>query len=129
MPKFENINELDYTTEELEYFEQEMRKYKLPWITKAWKKYGVPFIRYSIVPVFVILFVLFVIYNSVSYGYDWIWDVSKITVLFYIFVFGGFTLISHLFELWSTNRLRRRLGLSKWEFQILVVVFQITGMD
>ena len=129
MPKFENINELDYTTEELEYFEQEMRKYKLPWITKAWKKYGVPFIRYSILPVFVILFVLFVIYNSVSYGYDWIWDVSKITVLFYIFVFGGFTLISHLFELWSTNRLRRRLGLSKWEFQILVVVFQITGMD
>lgn len=129
MPKFDNINQLDFTTEELEYFEQEMRKYRLPWITKMWKKYGVPFIRYSILPVFIILFVLFVIYNSVSYGYEWIWDVSKAVVLFYIFVFGGFTLISHLSELWSTNKLRRKLELSKWEFQILVVTFQITGMD
>lgn len=128
MPNFDDIYALDYTADELKYFENEMRKYKLPWITKAWKKYGVPFIRYSILPVFIILFVLFIIYNSVSYGYEWIWDVSKAIVLFYILVFGIFTLVAHVSELISTNRLRKRLGLSKRDFNILVITFQITGM-
>ena len=131
MPKFDNVNQLDYTTEELLYFEQEMRKYRLPWITKMHKKYGVPFIRYTFLPALILIGILGAIYmGSNNYGQnDWMWTVDKAIAFFYIFGFGGFTLISHIFELITTNKLRRRLGLSKWEFQILVIAFQITGMD
>jgi hypothetical protein len=66
---------------------------------------------------------------SDQYGrYDWMWNVDKAIAFFLIFGFGGFTLISHIFELVTTNKLRRRLGLKKWEFQMLVIAFQITGM-
>lgn len=119
---------LEFTAEELQYFETEMRNYKLPWITKIWKKYGVPFLRFSILPVFIILFILFAIYNSASYGYEWIWGVSKGVMLFYILGFGLFTLIAHIFELASANKLRKRLGLSKSDFKKLISTFQITGM-
>lgn len=130
MPKFDNFNQLDYTTEELEYFEQEMRKYRLPWITKMHKKYGVWFARFMFLPIILIIAVLGIIYMSDQYGrFDWMWTVDKIIAFFLIFGFGGFTLISHIFELVTTNKLRRRLGLKKWEFQILVIAFQITGMD
>ena len=131
MPQFTDAHELDFTTEELEYFEQEMRKYRLPWITKMHKKYGVPFIRYSFLPALIIIVVLGFIYmGKNNYGQlGWMWTVDKSIALFYIFGFGGFTLISHIAELITTNKLRRKLGLSKWEFQVLVIVFQITGMD
>jgi hypothetical protein len=125
---FSNINQLDYTTEELEYFETEMRKFRLPLICRLWKKYGLYFLSYSIIPVMVILTVLFVIYNHAQYGYDWIWILCKSIVLFYIFGVGGSALISHLLELFTVNKLRKRLGLSKFDFQIFVNQFQITGM-
>jgi len=120
---------VDYTTEELQYFEKELKKYKLPWITKAWKKVGVPFIRYSFLPVLVILTVFGIIYNNSAYGQnDWMWTFDKAVALFYILGFGFFTLVSHVAELITTNRLRRRLGLSQRDFKILVTVNQITGM-
>ena len=125
MPQFE----VNYTPEELQYFEKELRKYKLPWITKVWKKYGVPFIRYSILPALIIIAVFGIIYNNSVYGQnDWMWTVDKAIALFYIFGFGLFTLISHVAELITTNKLRRRLGLSKRDFNIMVIAFQITGM-
>jgi hypothetical protein len=125
MPQFE----VNYTPEELQYFEKELRKYKLPWITKVWKKYGVPFIRYSILPALIIIAVFGIIYNNSVYGQnDWMWTVDKAIALFYIFGFGLFTLISHVAELITTNKLRRRLGLSKRDFNIMVITFQITGM-
>ena len=131
MPNFNDVHTLDYTSEELVYFEQEMRKYRLPWITKMHKKYGVPFIRFTFLPALIIIGVLGFIYmGDRNYGQlDWMWTVDKAIALFYIIGFGLFTLVSHIFELVTTNKLRRRLGLSKWEFQILVIAFQITGMD
>ena len=129
MPQFDNVNQLDYTTEELLYFEQEMRKYKLPWITKMHKKYGVPFIRYSFLPALIIIIVLGIIYNgSNTSRNDWMWTVDKAIAFFYIFGFGLFTLVSWIFEKVTVNKLRRRLGLSHYEFNILVIAFQITGM-
>lgn len=120
---------LNYTEEQLEYFETEMRKFKLPWITRMWKLYGVPFIRYSIVPIILIIAVFGIIYNGSAYGRnEWMWTVDKAIAFFLIFGFGGFTLISHIFELVSTNKLRKRLGLPKIDFNILVIAFQITGM-
>lgn len=129
MPQFDNVNTLPYTTEELLYFEQEMRKYKLPWITKMHKKYGVMFARFAILPIIIIIAVLGIIYMPDQYGrYDWMWTVDKAIALSLIFGFGGFTLISFIFERVTTNKLRRRLGLSKRDFAILVIAFQITGM-
>jgi hypothetical protein len=121
--------ELDYTTEQLDYFEAEMRKYQLPWITKMHKKYGVPFIRIGILPLILIVAVLGIIYNGSAYGHNqWMWTVDKAIAFFLIFGFGGFTLISFIFEKVTVNQLRKRLGISKHDFDILVIAFQITGM-
>jgi hypothetical protein len=129
MSQINNVNDLGFTPEQLEYFETEMKKYKLPFITKLHKKYGVPFIRYSIVPAILIIVILGIIYYSSSFGrYDWMWTLDKAIAFFYIFGFGGFTLISHICELVSTNKLRKRLDLPKKDFAILVIAFQITGM-
>jgi hypothetical protein len=129
MPKFDNVTELDFTTEQLDYFEKEMRAFKLPWITKMHKKYGVMFARFAILPIIVLVAVLGIIYNSSSYGQnEWMWTVDKAIALSLIFGFGGFTLISFIFERVTVNKLRRRLGLSQRDFNILVIAFQITGM-
>ena len=129
MSSYIGVNELNYTSEELTYFEQEMRKYKLPFIVKAWKKIGVPFIRFTFAPALVLIIVLGVIYGSSGYGRnEWMWTTDKAIGLFYILGFGGFTLISHIFEKISTRKLRKRLGLSMRDFNTLVIAFQITGM-
>jgi hypothetical protein len=125
---FSNINQLDYTEEQLQYFETEMRKFRLPLICRLWKRFGLNFLSYSIIPVMVILAVLFVIYNNSQYGIDWIWILCKSIILFYIFGVGGSGLISHILELIFVNKLRRRLGLTKIDFQIFVNQFEITGM-
>ena len=126
---FVDVYELPYTTEELNYFETEMRKFRLPKVTQAWKKFGIPFIKYSFPLIAIIIF-------GAMYGsernvgqWDWMWTLDKVIALTYIGAFGLWTLVSHLFELSSTNKLRKRLGLSKEHFQILVIAFQITGMD
>ena len=121
--------ELDYTAEQLDYFQQEMEKYKLPFITKWHKKYGVPFITYSFLPALIIIIVFGLIYNGNTNGRcDWMWALDKAIAFFYIFGFGLFTLTSFIFEKITTNKLRKRLGLSKHDFKILVIAFQITGM-
>lgn len=122
---------LDFTPEQLEYFEKEMRAYRLPWITRLHKLYGVPFIRFTFLPALILIIVLGIIYGSPkNYGQnDWMWTVDKYIALFYIAVFGIFTLVSHVFERVTTNKLRKRLGLSQQDFAILVITFQITGME
>lgn len=120
---------LIYTEEQLEYFMQEMQKYELPLITRLHKKYGVPFISYSILPAILLIAVLGIICNLNYDGRNqWMWVVDKAIAFFYIFGFGGFTLISWLCEKYSVNKLRKRLGLSQNDFNILVIAFQITGM-
>lgn len=128
---FVDVHELPYTTEELEYFEIEMRKFRLPKVTQAWKKFGVPFIRYTFLPALIIIIIFGAMYGSDrNVGqWDWMWTLDKVIALTYIGAFGLWTLVSHLFELSSTNKLRKRLGLSQEHFKILVIAFQITGMD
>ena len=131
MPKITDVNVLPYTTEQLEYFEKEMRAYRLPKYVKFWKKAGVPFIRFTFLPALIIIVVFGLLQMSDrNYGqWDWMWTLDKVIALTYIAGFGLWTLTSHITELISTNKLRRRLGLPKWHFQILVIAFQITGMD
>jgi hypothetical protein len=121
--------ELDFTTEQLDYFEKEMKAYRLPWITRMHKKIGVPFIRFGILPIILYVAITGIIYNGSSYGqHEWLWTVDKAIAFFLIFGFGGFTLISYIFEKITVNKLRKRLGLSHTDFNILVIAFQITGM-
>jgi len=128
MPQFD-INTLDYTTDELNYFKTELKNFKLPWITKIWKKYGVKILRSTFLPAMIIMMVFGIIYNETNFGqYDWIWIVNKTIILFFILGFGSFALISHIVELIKTNKLRRRLGLTKTDFNILINLNQITGM-
>jgi hypothetical protein len=130
MPKITDVNVLPYTTEQLEYFEKEMRAYRLPKWTQWWKKLGVPFIRFTFLPALIIIIVFGVLYNNNPYGYrDWMWTLDKAIAFLYIFGFGLWTLSSYICEWTSTNKLRKRLGIPKWHFQILVIAFQITGMD
>lgn len=128
---FVDIGELPYTTEQLDYFEKEMRAFRLPKVTQLWKKFGVPFIRWTILPAIIIIIIFGALYGSErNVGqWDWMWTLDKTIALSYIAGFGLWTLVSHLFELSSTNKLRKRLGLPKEHFQILVIAFQITGMD
>lgn len=118
----------EFTNEQFTYYEQEMRKYELPWITKIFKKILIPFFRFGLLPVLLVMIVLGIIYNSTPVPIDWLWTALKVTALTIIFGCGGISLIGHLAELITVNRLRRRLGLSKTNFQILIVKFQITGM-
>ena len=123
MPQF------DYTTEELRYFEEELKKYKLPWITKAFKKYGVTVLRYSILPVVIVLVIFGAIYNGSAYGVnEWMWVFDKAVALSYIIGFGLFGIISKLSEQYTANKLRKKLGLSHHYFKLLVEAHQITGM-
>ena len=131
MPKVIITGEtLDYTTEQLDYFEQEMRKYRIPTVTRLHKLYGVPFIKYSFLPALILIIVLGMIYMGSKFGENqWMWVVDKALAFFYIFGFGLFTLVSWIAEKVTVNKLRKRLGLSKKDFNILVIAFQITGME
>lgn len=121
--------EFDYTQKELQYFEKELNKYKLPWISKVFKKYGMPFIRYSLLPILIVFMIFGAIYNGSAYGMnEWMWVFDKIVAFFYIFGFGAFALIAHLSELYTANKLRKKLGLSHHYFKILIKAHQITGM-
>jgi hypothetical protein len=120
---------LDFTTEQLDYFEKEMKTYKLPWIPKMHYKYGVPFIRYSILPIILYVAITGIIYNGSAYGVNqWMWIVDKAIAFFLIFGFGGFTALAWLIKKLSVNSLRTKLGLSHNDIDILVIAFQITGM-
>ena len=123
------LTSIDFTTEQLNYFEEQMKAYKLPWIPKMHYKYGVPFMRYSIAAIILFLIVIFIIYNGSTYEQNqWIWIVGKAIAFFLIFGFGGFTLLAWLIKKLSVNSLRVKLGLSHNDFDILVIAFQITGL-
>ena len=120
---------MNRTKAENEYIEAELRKYKLPWIAKVWKKVGVAILRYGLLPVVVLMVIFGAIYNGSAPGVnDWMWTVDKILAFFYIFGVGGLALIGHFAERITANKLRKRLGLSHAEFKLYVQAYQITGM-
>lgn len=125
MPHLE-VYSVDYSTDELMYFEKEMQKYKLPKITKTFKKFGLPFLRRSFLPIILVIAIFMIISNSCDN--DLFWNINKGLILFYILGFGLFALTSFLIERYSANRLRRRLGLNQRDFNIMIISFQITGM-
>lgn len=116
------------TKEENEYIKAELLKYKLPWIAKVWKKYGVAVLRYSLLPMFIIVAIFGAIYNGSAPGVnDWMWTFDKVVAFFYLFGVGGLGLLGHFAEKITANKMRKRLGLSHAEFKLFVEAYQITG--
>jgi amino acid transporter len=107
-----------------------LKEYKLPWITRAFKKAWFCFLRYTFLPIALVLIVLFIIYNSIP-GYtefgETIWIICKTIILFYIFGIGGFAILSHVCEIVSTDRLCKKMGLTHDELQYYVTIYQIKG--
>jgi len=122
------MNELDYTPEELEYFEQEFQKYKLPWISRSWRKIGIPVLVRGFIFAALIIIIFSIIHGISSRNYEWMWILCKTLALFYIFVVGGFGLIAHIFEIISLYKFRKKLKVNKEEFQYLLIIYPITGL-
>lgn len=117
------------TTVENEYIKTELLKYKLPWIAKVWKKIGVGILRYSLLPMAIIIVIFGVIYNGSAVGVnDWMWTFDKVVAFFYLFGVGGLGLLGHFAERITANKLRKRLGLSHSEFKLYVEAYQIKGI-
>ena len=120
---------LHHTPEDLDYIKDELYNYKLPWISRVWKKFGVPFLRYSFLPAIILIVILGAIYTGSALGVnDWIWGVIKGIAFFYIFGVGALALIGKAAERLTANRLRKKLGLTHEQFKTYVEVYQITGM-
>jgi len=114
---------------EKERIRAELETYKLPWITKVFKKYGIPVLRYSFLPVLIVILIFGIIYNGSAPGVnDWMWTFDLVLALTYILGFGLVGVISKIFETITANKLRKKLGLSQTEFKILIEVYGITGM-
>lgn len=122
MPRFNNINQLPYTPEQLEYFEVEMRKYRVPWLYKIvfgslykWGRFFMPIL-------FLCLIILGLIHTLSRYD---LWIPIKVLGLFIIFGIGSLVLIS-----WTWNRLKilkecKRLGIKLYEWNLMAIAFQI----
>ena len=120
---FTNVNEFDFTTEQLDYFEQEMRKYKVPFLYKIvmgalykWAKYFYPII-------FLVIIVLALIHNFSNQD---LFPLIKGIGL--VVIFGTLVplTIAWLWNQARTYKARKKLGLSKYQWDTLVVAFQIT---
>ena len=123
MFKFTDIHELPYTTEELEYFESEMRKYKVPliykWVFGSLYKWG----RFFMPILFLIILGLGIVHMSTNLD---LWNVIKIFALFWIFFIGGFVLISWVWHRLKVLKECKRLGIKLYEWNIMVIAFQIS---
>lgn len=118
-----NVNELPFTTEQLTHFETEMRKYKVPFLYKIvmgslykWAKYFYPI-------VFLLIIVLALIHN---FSYQDLFPLIKGIGLTVILGTLIPLTISWLWNQARTYKARKKLGLTKYQWDLLVIVFQIT---
>ena len=123
MPKFTDIHQLPYTPEQLEYFETEMRKYRVPWLYKIvfgslykWGKYFMPLL-------FLAILVMGLIHTLSSFD---LWVPIKILAFIFIFGIGSLVLISWIWHRLKVLKECKRLGIKLYEWNIMVIAFQIT---
>jgi len=122
MPKFSSFNELPFSTEELEFFEGQMRQYKVPWLYKIvfgslykWGKYFMPLI-------FLAILVMGIIHATTRLD---LFNVIKGFSFFWIFFIGGFVLISWVWHRLKVLKECKRLGLTLNQWNTLAIAFQI----
>jgi hypothetical protein len=123
MPKFTDVNTLPFTSEQLVYFEAEMRKYKVPWLYKivfgTLFKYGAIFMPI----LFLIIVALGIVHMTTRYD---LWNVIKGFAFFWIFFIGIITAIAWIFQRIKVKKECKRLGLTLYQWNLLATVFQIT---
>lgn len=122
MAKIINVDELPFSSEELEYFKGQMKQYKAPQIYKwvfgalyKWSKFFMPVI-------FVIIAILGIIH--VSSNLD-LFNVIKWFAFFWIFFIGGAVLVAFLAQRFKVLKECKRLGLKLYQWNILAIAFQI----
>jgi hypothetical protein len=122
----------EYTNGQLSFLEEqiedEMKKFKLPYLTRKYKFYIYPLLEKTIMPFFILLLLLFSFYINMNDEYIWIWKMCQFITYAYILFFAIFGVISHITEIVYTTRFRRKLKLSKRDFLIYCVAFDITGL-
>ena len=120
---FTDVNELPFTTEQLTYFEQEMRKYKVPFLYKIvmgslykWAKYFYPI-------VFLVIMVMMLIHNFSHYDLF-----TPVKIIGLIVILGTLVplTIAWVWNVLKTKRACKKLGLTKYQWDTLVIAFQIT---
>jgi len=122
MPKFSSFNELPFSTAELEYFEGQMRQYKVPWLYKIvfgslykWGKYFMPLI-------FLAILVMGIIHATTRLD---LFNVIKGFSFFWIFGIGIPVVISWIWHRLKVLKECKRLGLTLNQWNILAIAFQI----
>ena len=122
MPKFTNVNTLPFSSEELEFFEGQMRQYKVPWLYKIvfgslykWGKYFMPLI-------FLAILVMAIIHATTRLD---LFNVIKGFALFWIFGIGIPVLIAFVWHRLKVLKECKRLGLTLYQWNLLAIAFQI----
>ena len=123
MPKF-IVNQWDFTTEELERLEQEMKKYKPPFLYKYMMKflynYGAIVIPLTVLVVAILGF----IYMNGNLYFD-LWPIIKGIALTLIIGVGLLGSILHMWNRFKIRRYCKKLGITEVQWNQLVIAFQI----
>ena len=117
----------NFTSKELQELEIKMKKFKSPIITKIMYWIWFNILRFLIFPIFFVLLVLAFVYNFMhgdNITFEIIWVAMKSTIIFFI-IFGSLMAISHGIEEYKIKRFRRKLHLTKEEWNYLVVLFNL----
>lgn len=122
----------EYTNGQLSFLEEqieaEMRKFKLPYLTRKYKTHICPILEKTFMPLFILLLFLFSFYVNVNDEYIWIWKICQVITYIYVFFFVTFAIISNVAEIIYTTRFRHKLKLSKKDFLMFCIAFDITGL-
>ncbi len=123
MPKF-IVNQWDWTTEELENLEKQMRKYKAPFLYKYMMKFLYKYGAIAIPITVLIVTVLGLIYMNSNIHFD-LWPIIKGITLTLIL---GVGILGSILHMWNRFRIRRyckKLGITEKQWNLLATAFQI----
>jgi len=117
----------EFNKEDYEYYHNKLKEYKSPVITTILLKIWFKGLRYSVIPLFGIMFILSIIYNVYSHNIyltSNIWIITKI-LMFIWFSLGILVLISHLIDRLKMRIEAKKIGLTIDEWDFLINYFNI----
>lgn len=116
-----------HTDEELEIILETLNNFKSPWFSKIIFKLWFNVIKFSIIPMFIIIMVLMIIYNNMG---NWnpniiyVWNTVKGLGLFWI-GWGLLMTIAHLAERTKMRVTAKKIGLTIKEWDYYMNLYQI----
>ncbi|MFA5585886.1 MAG: hypothetical protein WDA02_05005 [Saccharofermentanales bacterium] len=112
---------------ELNDYYEKLKQYKSPIITTILLKIWFKGLRYSIIPIFGVMFILGIFYNINPYNIQLtnnIWIITKI-LMFVWFSLGILVLIAHLIDRLKMRIEAKKIGLTIDEWDFLINYFNI----